>query len=234
MVQSSGMDLALRSARGCALSGAILAFGCGSTHGGAGFATAGGADAPAPVDAGDASSDDASTSAADSSQLVLPVTTRDASAVKFDCQPGTYSGMFKVHVSTDAGLLPQLVSFDVAGTVSIALVGKVTQGMGGEFPQPTLSIAPGAKLSGNDATFGGHFSADVTGQLDCPSKAFAGTLSNGVYVYTGDSGSLQMEGSLSATYDGTMTPPALTMGTMQLSSPQLSLGSSGPWSATLQ
>jgi hypothetical protein len=222
--------------RGCLLAGtALVALGCGGAHGGAGFGASGGAEPPA-ADAGDASGDDSSSPVADSSQLTLPgYTSADAApGVKFDCQPGTYAGMFMVHVTTDAGLLPALVSFNVAGTVSIALVGKVTQGSGGEFPQPILSIAPGAKLSGDDATFGGHFSADVSGQLDCPNKTFAGTLSNGVYVYPSDSGSLQMGGSLTATYDGTVTPPSLTMGVMQLTAPQLSLGSSGPWSATLK
>jgi hypothetical protein len=119
--------------------------------------------------------------------------------------------------------------------MSITLVGKVMEGSGGgEFPEPVLSIAPGAKLAGNDATFGGSFSADVSGELDCPTKTFTGTLANGTYEYPGDAGSLMMSGSLSATYDGTMTPPALTMGVMELGSPQLMLDSTGPWSATLQ
>jgi hypothetical protein len=222
--------------RVCALAATIVALGCGGNQQGTGFAPGSGSGAPG--DAGGASSDDSSTLAADSGPIVpgFGFTSSDAApaGIKFDCQPGTYSGMFKVHVSTDAGLLPALVSFDVAGTLSITLVGKVTQTGAGEFVQPILTIAPGAKLSGKDVTFGGTFNADVSGQLDCPKKTFNGTLTNGVYVYPSDSGSLAMDGSLSATYDGTMTPPALTMGVMQLGSPQLMLGSIGPWSATHQ
>lgn len=227
------MDIRRGAARAWGLGAAILALGCGSKQG-AGFSPGTGPDSPA-TDAGDASGDDASAILADDSGLPSFTSAEAAPpGVKFDCQPGTYSGTFKVHVGTDAGLLPALVSFDVAGTLSIVLVGKVSQGAGGEFPEPILMIKPGAKLSGVDQSFGGTFSADVSGQLDCPNKTFSGVLSNGVYVYPSDSGSLSMNGSLSATYDGTSTPPALTMGVMELDAPQLQLGSMGPWSATLQ
>jgi hypothetical protein len=46
-----------------------------------------------------------------------------------------------------------------------------------------------------------------------------------------------MGGTLSATYDGTMTPPALTMGVMNLTtSSQLfsGVGATGTWTAALQ
>ena len=222
----------------CAFGGALLlgASGCGGSRGGAGFASGGGYGASGSDDGGDASSDDASTPAVDSGLGGLALTSADAAppGVKFDCLPGTYSGMFTVHVTTDAGLLPALVSFNVMGDLSITLVGQLMQGVGGEFPQSTLTIAPGAKLSGTDVSFGGHFSADLTGQLDCPSKTFAGTLSNGVYNYMGDAGGITMDGQMSATYDGTSMPPTLTMGVMDLTAPQLQLGSSGPWSATLK
>jgi hypothetical protein len=219
------------------LGGVWLAFGCGASQG-AGFGPASSsANVPGADDAGDASSiGDESAFVSDSARLVFSNDAAAPSGVKFDCLPGTYSGMFSAHVTTDAGLLPALFSFNVTGTLSITLVGHVTQvpGTSESFAQPILTIEPGAKLVGNDATFGGHFLADVSGQLDCPSKTFNGTLSNGTYEYFGDSGSIMMNGSLSAIYDGTSTPPALTMGSMQLSSPQLTgVGSTGPWSATL-
>jgi hypothetical protein len=223
--------MGLGGVRAGSVAAVLLALGCGSSHG-TGFSPA--TSTEPPSDGGGGSGDDSSAASDTGPQLVLTSADATPPGVTFDCKPGTYSGMFKVHVSTDAGLLPQLVSFDVAGSLSIVLVGKITQGSGGEFPEPILNIAPGAKLSGVDMTFGGTFNADVSGQLDCPKKTFSGTLNNGVYVYPGDSGSLMMVGGLSATYDGTMTPPALTNGVMDLGSPMLMLGSTGPWSATLQ
>jgi hypothetical protein len=230
------MDIEGSAKRAGALAAVFLVFACGASQGG-GFAS--GSSASPPSDAGEDTSGDETTTTYgdDAGQLHLVTSSDAATGVKFDCQPGTYAGMFQVHVTTDAGLLPQLVSFNVSGTLSIVLVGHVTpptSTSGESFAQPILTIAPGAKLSGVDMTFGGTFNADVSGQLDCPMKAFSGTLANGVYEYPGDSGSLMMTGSLSATYDGTVMPPALTMGVMNLGSPQLMLGASGPWSATLQ
>ncbi len=217
-----------------------MAVGCGGSHG-AGFGPtsgggSGGDDAGDTPDASDAatftpSGDDSST------QLVLSANDGAPAGVKFDCQPGTYTGMFSVHVTTDAGLLPALFSFNVMGTLSVTLQGHVTQPPGGgeSFAQPTLTIAPGAKLIGNDATFGGHFGADLSGQLDCPSKTFTGTLSNGYYAYVGDAGAIMMTGTMTATYDSSATPPALSMGTMDMQSPQLQgVDATGSWGATLQ
>jgi hypothetical protein len=120
------------------------------------------------------------------------------------------------------------------GTLSITLVGHVTQTSSGEnLVAPTLTIAPGAELSGTD-NFGGTFSSGLSGMLDCPSKTLTGTLSGGTYTYPGDSGSIMMVGTLSATYDGTMTPPALATGQISVTSPMFStLGANGTWSATL-
>jgi hypothetical protein len=123
------------------------------------------------------------------------------------------------------------------GTLSVTLEGHVSQPPGGgeSFAQPTLTIAPGAQLVGNDVTFGGHFGADLSGQLDCPSKTFTGSLTNGYYTYLGDAGAITMTGDMTATYDGTMTPPVLSTGTMNLQSPQLQgVDALGSWSATLQ
>jgi len=169
----------------------------------------------------------------------LVLTSGDAAPqmVTFPCEPGTYTGMFTTTVTTDAGLFPSLLSFNWSGTLSITLVGHVMQTMssnGENFAAaPVLTIAPGAMLSGTD-NFGGHFVSGLSGQLDCPSKQLSGMLINGVYEEPSDSGTLTMVGSLTAVYQGTPAPPALTMGTIMVSSPMLTLGASGTWSATLQ
>jgi hypothetical protein len=178
--------------------------------------------------------DDASTPAADGAGLLLISTDDAASGVTFACAPGTYAGMFTTTVTTDAGLFPSLLSFNWTGTLSITLVGQVMQNSSGEsFAAPTLTIAPGAELSGTD-NFGGQFNAGLSGSLDCPTKTLTGTLSNGTYTYPGDSGSINMVGTLSATYDGTATPPALTTGQIAVGSPMFStLAANGTWSATM-
>jgi hypothetical protein len=162
-------------------------------------------------------------------------TSSDASPVVFDCEPGTYSGPFATMVTSDAGGLAALISFNLMGSLSITLQGKVTNTGAGEIPEPTLTIAPGAKLAGKDMTFGGNFNADLIGQLDCPSKTLSVTIANGTYDYLGDAASVEMQGSMSATYDGTTATPTLSMGEMSVSSSQVtSLGANGTWSATLQ
>jgi hypothetical protein len=222
------------------LAGFLLALGCGGSGAGAGFSSPdGGSGAPAS-DGGDTSSDDSSTLFLDSGQFTTVLASSDGAAppVTFACEPGTYSGMFTTTVTTDAGLFPSLLSFNWTGTLSIALVGHVTQtqsanGENFTVAAPVLTIAPGAMLSGAD-NFGGHFISGLSGQLDCPTKMLTGTLSNGVYEYPGDAGSIVMQGTLSGTYDGTK-PPTLTMGEIQVGSPTYStLGATGTWSATLQ
>jgi len=223
------------------IAGSVVALGCGSAREGTAFPSPGGASAaPALDDGGDASSDESLALFADSGQFTTVFTGGDGAAppVMFACEPGTYSGTFTTMVTTDAGgILSSLFSFNWTGTLSIVLVGHViqTQSANGEnfAAAPVLTIAPGAMLSGTD-NFGGHFSSGLSGQLDCPSKQLTGTLSNGTYEYPGDSGNIVMQGTLSATYAGT-TPPALTMGAIQVSSPSYStLGATGTWSATLQ
>lgn len=228
-----------RFLRRLGLPAVCMALGCGSAHTAGGFGPPGGGAGDDAV-AGDASgTDDAGPPASSDGgapQLVLTMGDASPSGVKFDCQPGTYSGMFSVKVTTDAGLFPALFMFNVMGTLSVTLQGHVVQPPGGgeSFPQPTLTIEPGARIVGDDATFGGHFSADLSGQLDCPSKTFTGTLTNGTYSYLGDAGVLMMTGSMSATYDGTATPPVLSNGAMELQAPQLQgVDALGGWSASL-
>jgi hypothetical protein len=221
------------------LAASVLALGCGGSGVQSGFSE-GGSGAAAPDDGGGASSDDSSAFFLDAGQFTTVLTGGDGApaSVTFACEPGTYSGMFTTTVTTDAGLFPSLLSFNWTGTLSISLVGHVTQSQsanGENFTvaAPVLTIAPGAMLSGAD-NFGGHFNAGLSGQLDCPTKALTGTLTAGVYEYPGDAGSIVMQGTLSGTYDGT-TPPALTMGQITVSSPMYStLGANGTWSATFQ
>lgn len=217
----------------CGLLGSALVLACGAKNPplqpGTGDDTSGGGDAGAANDVVTSAGDDGGPSGVFTSTDAAP------SGVVFDCKPGTYSGMFSTMVTNDAGGLFALFSLNWTGNLSITLQGKVTTSSAGEIPEPTLTIAPGAKLSGVDA-YGGHFNADLTGQLDCPSKTLTATVANGNYNYFGsDAGGIAMAGNLSATYDGTMATPMLTLGAMDLSSPQL-MGTAaiGTWTATLQ
>jgi hypothetical protein len=220
----------------CGLLGSALVLACGAKNSAlqpdTGDDTSGGNDAGGGSDSTSAPGDDGGPSGV--------FTSSDASGlpsgVVFDCKPGTYAGMFTTMVTNDAGGLFALFSLNWTGSLSITLQGKVTTSSAGEIPEPTLTIAPGAKLSGVDA-YGGHFNADLTGQLDCPSKTLTATVADGLYSFLGaaDGGGIGMAGSLSATYDGTMAAPVLTLGAMDLSSPQL-MGTAaiGTWTATLQ
>jgi hypothetical protein len=218
---------------GCALAGVASLVACGGGSRSGGFGS--GVD-PAPTSRGelDASSSDDTVEPSDDGGPTGIFTTGDAAAgVTFDCQPGTYSGTFTTMVSSDAGGLLSLFSFNWTGNLSITLQGRVTHTGAGEIPEPTLAIAPGAKLAGMD-TMGGHFNADMSGQLDCPSKTLTATVTDGSYNYFGDAGGIAMTGTMSATYDGSASTPVLT-GTLNLSSPQLSgIAAIGGWSATLQ
>jgi hypothetical protein len=219
-------------AAGATLLVACAAAACGS--GSTGFVTVG--IGPAE-DAGDTGSNDGGTPASDATAgKFFTGTDSSVAAAMFACQPGTYTGTFTTMVTSDAGGLATLFSFNWTGALSITLVGEITTTTAGEFASSTLTIAPGAKLAGMDS-MGGRFSADLSGQLDCPSKKLTATVANGSYNYfgSGDAGGISMQGSMSATYDGTTTPPALSMGDMDLSSPQLmGIAALGTWTAALQ
>jgi hypothetical protein len=156
------------------------------------------------------------------------------------CKPGTYAGTFTTTVTIpDGGLLSLLFTINWSGTLSITLQGKVDTTQAGEFSTTTLVIAPGAQLSGSDQ-YGGVFAGSISGQLDCPSRAFTGRIDNGTYansalVLYGDGGTVTMTGSLTGMYDPSTTPPALRNGTINAASPQVvGLEANGSWSATLQ
>jgi hypothetical protein len=158
----------------------------------------------------------------------------------FTCKPGTYTGPFatKVTEATDAGgllaALASLFQYPWMGTLSITLEGMTMVGTG-ENNYTTLTIAPGATMSGVDQT-GGHFSADIAGTLDCATDVLTGTLSNGSYEFPGDSGSVSMQGTISATYgeEGDSGTPALS-GNLTASSTQIQgTEAAGTWTAALQ
>jgi hypothetical protein len=221
----------------CSLAGAAVALDCGGNSGPASaspngtVATSDNSDATSSDSAADPSNDGAPATTGDDSGPMDIFTSSDAGGPVFPCQPGTYGGAFSTKVTSDAGGLFSLFSLNWKGNLSITLQGRVMSGAG-EIPEPTLTIAPGAKLSGTDA-YGGTFSAELSGQLDCPSKTLTGTLANGSYNWHGST--MSLDGTLSATYDGTMTPPALTMGGMNVTSPQVpSLAADGTWTAQLQ
>jgi hypothetical protein len=193
------------------------------------------AGAGAPVDGGRAAPAD------DSGYVSFGPIADVEAGPRADCQPGTYAGMFATTVTADGGLFALLgTSFAWGGGLSLTLTGttKMVEAGSGEFTTDytVLTIAPGAKLSGTDM-YGGQFSADVSGQLDCPSRTLIGTMNNGTYLLPGlgDAGAITMNGTLSATYDPTTSPVSLTNGTITGSSPQVaSLGADGTWTATRQ
>ncbi len=203
---------------------------CGS-HGGA----LGGSGASSGDDEGNPASDaGGGASSGDDASTGMVFTSSDAApaGVTFECEPGTYTGMFMTQVGSDAGGLASLFSFAWTGTLSITLQGSVMNTSAGEIPLSTLTIAPGAKLSGMDM-MGGIFSADLSGMLDCPTKMLTVTVANG--TYTDAFMTVQMTGSMTATYDASSGTPELTDGMISVGSPQYaSLSADGTWSATLK
>src|SRR5689334_4167105 len=112
------MDFRL-SARLTALFGLMLAVGCGS----GGKSTDFSADPPETrvSDGGDEAQSSDPPPEQDSGPVGL-FTSADAASpgVTFDCKPGTYTGTFETHVSSDAGgLIGLLYSLDVKGTLSL-------------------------------------------------------------------------------------------------------------------
>jgi len=173
----------------------------------------------------------------DDAGRALPLFAADSSPVRAsDCKPGTYTGSFDTMVTVMGG--GDASVFEWTGMLSITLVANNSTTQFGEFNSTVLTVAPGAHVSGTD-NLSGMFDADVSGQLDCASRMFVGTLSNGMYtglsvLFTGST-SVMLVGALTATYDPNANPVALTNGSMTVSSPQvMSFEADGPWSAVLQ
>lgn len=190
---------------------------------------------PAGGASADASADDATNfippppPLGDGASLLLWIA--DGAPVKAsDCKPGTYSGTFVLNVAfLGVGALTLM------GNLSITLVANKPSAQFGEFNSGILTVAPGAMFSAKD-NLGDALFADISGQLDCGSRMFVGTLSNGgYYVFGNDAASGMLDGTMSATYDPSASPPMLGSGTFTFTSPQVPLTQGmGTWSASLQ
>jgi hypothetical protein len=148
-----------------------------------------------------------------------------------DCEPGTYTGPFVMKV----GFGGHATGVTLKGTLSIELVANKTTPHPGEFNNGTLTVAPGARFSGKD-NYDDTWSANITGQLDCGSGMFVGSLTDGqAHIFGIDAATVRLEGSLSATYNPSANPLALEDGSIELNSPQVpDTTGMGTWSAALQ
>jgi hypothetical protein len=147
-----------------------------------------------------------------------------------DCKPGTYVGTFVMMVGY-AGV----TTLTLKGPLSITLEANKPSPHPGEFNSGTLTVAPGAQFRGTD-NLGDVITADLSGQLNCGTRMFVGTLTNGVAdVFGSDAATVSVDGSMAATYDPSATPVALVSGTFTFTSKQVqgTIGM-GQWSATLQ
>jgi hypothetical protein len=148
-----------------------------------------------------------------------------------DCKPGTYTGTFVMMVGFGGlGGGPTL-----NGTLSITLLASKPTPGATEFNTGILTVAPGAMFSGKD-NYGDVWIAELSGQLDCGTRMFVGSLFNGqALVFGNDATVVTLDGSLSATYDPGANPVALVNGSIELSSPQVAgTTGKGTWSAALQ
>jgi hypothetical protein len=206
--------------------------GCGGSPTNSGFALgppqdAGGADAIMETDATVPSGDGDGRGATvdDGGQLFSTNGTTLAA-----CVPGTYVGTFDCTISAILGL----VQIPWKGPISLTLTGRQS---GGEVQ--TLTIAPGARISGTDQ-YDGSFSANLSGTLDCPTQKLTGALDGDYQLAMGIVNvNAMFAGDMGADYTGSSTTPAFTNGVMgPLASPQWG-GDGGflgtcKWSAALR
>jgi hypothetical protein len=161
-----------------------------------------------------------------------PLWIADAAPVRAsDCKPGTYAGTFVLMVNV-GGLGGGMT---LNGTLSITLLASKPTAGAAEFNTGILTVAPGAMFYGKD-NYGDVWIADLSGQLDCGTRMFVGSLANGqALLFGNDAAVLTLDGSLSATYDPGANPVALVNGSIELSSPQVAgTTGTGTWSAALQ
>jgi hypothetical protein len=146
------------------------------------------------------------------------------------CLPGTYVGTFDCTITAILGL----IQIPWKGPISLTLTGHQS---GGEIQ--TLTIAPGARISGTDQ-YDGSFNASLSGTLDCPTQKLTGALDGNYQLLMGIVNvNAMFAGDMGADYTGNSTPPAFTKGVMgPLASPQWG-GDGGflgtcTWSAALK
>jgi hypothetical protein len=194
----------------------------------------------AVLDAGEVVDVDRKAPAPDATLPSMPVT----------CAAGTYIGTFQATPeafpsevgSALLGVLGVLLPADGgtaswSGEVFITLVGPGGGLDSGSNNTADLAIS-GAWILGGDVSSGTLIEAALVGTLDCQSKAFSaelemGTLANVSTAFLDAGLALPLTGTLSATYDGTMTPPALTNGQIHLVVNPYVETIGGIWSATL-
>jgi hypothetical protein len=118
------------------------------------------------------------------------------------------------------------VSFGIGTSGPIGLV--LTGDRGG----PTLYVAPGAVLTGNQA--GEAISAPVSGTLDCRTYRLTATIGDIDVSSAAGHGTFHQSTSMTAVYDADASPPALVMGTMSAVQGQQGFVGSCTWSAELR
>jgi hypothetical protein len=165
-------------------------------------------------------------------------------SVQSVCTAGLYKGTFTTSVNAGNGdAAPSLFSFMWNGNVNIDLAARkvvIVQngGEGNLASTSTLEIAEGGMLEGGDM-YGGVFSADMSGALDCapdagPPYHLTASLSDG--VYSNSFLGIPITGSLSADYQPS-NPPMLVDGMMEITGHFNDSGANnataiGTWSAT--
>jgi hypothetical protein len=165
-------------------------------------------------------------------------------SVQSVCTAGLYKGAFTTSVNAGSGdAAPSPFSFMWNGNVSIDLAARTVVivqngGEGNTVNTSVLEIAEGGVLEGGDM-YGGVFSADMSGSLDCapdagPPYHLTASLSSGLYsnAFLG----IPITGSLSADYQPS-NPPMLVNGMMEITghfndSGAANATATGTWSAT--
>jgi hypothetical protein len=251
---SMGCRWLVVSALGALMSGALLWMACGTSGPSAGVGDR------SASDAGSAASDDTGGSdgeaPGDAAAGVFASSTDAGSpTASGPCKPGLYKGKFATTVTVGSDVsdasdpfgLDSLFALQWTGDIAVELRAQTVTvtTSAGELPTTTttLEIADGGKLSGTTDNYGGKFTADLNGELDCspdagPPYRLSATLANGNYGIPALNYNILIGGSLAADYQGS-TRPALVDGGMHVygyypgadSGPMIG-GAIGDWSAT--
>jgi hypothetical protein len=229
-----------------ALATASWASGCGGSGGGAlGGGSGGGTPGASPAHDAGSPGDATAFAVEDGAGGFFQALEGDGGeSVQSVCTAGVYTGKFTTNVNSGGpDAAPSPFAFMWNGNVSIDLTARkvvITQngGEGNSTSTSVLEIAEGGVLEGGDM-YGGVFSADMSGALDCapdagPPYHLTASLSSGIYMnaFLG----IPIIGSLSADYQPS-NPPMLVNGAMDITGEFGDSGTSfatatGTWSAT--